>query len=185
MARLWNRFGTSSRSERGCLSGLAEVPPPSDLLHPYLSPAAALTHLWAGRTALHAGAVVLGDRAVLLLGRTTDGKSTTLAWLAAERGLPVLADDLTIIDEGAILPGPRCIDLRAPSAEAFADRWNGRLVRSQTRWRVRLPAVPAPKLVTAVSPWMVLMSSMATPSASAVSWMTVVSMLLPVEPPAM
>ena len=50
---------------------------------------------------------------------------------------------------------------------------------------LRLPAVPAPKPVTAVSPWIVLTSSIATPSASAVSCTTVVSKLVPVEPPAM
>ena len=50
---------------------------------------------------------------------------------------------------------------------------------------LRLPAAPAPKPVTAVSPWIVCTSATSTPSASAVSWITVVSMLLPVEPPAM
>ena len=49
---------------------------------------------------------------------------------------------------------------------------------------LRLPPVPAPKRVTAVSPWIVVTSSMSTPSASAVSCTTVVSRLLPVEPPA-
>ena len=48
---------------------------------------------------------------------------------------------------------------------------------------LRLPWVPAPYGVTAVSPWMVATSSMLAPSASAVSWTTVVSMLLPLEPP--
>ena len=50
---------------------------------------------------------------------------------------------------------------------------------------LRLPAAPAPKPVSAVSPWMVATSSMSTPSASAASCTTVVSMLFPVEPPAM
>ena len=50
---------------------------------------------------------------------------------------------------------------------------------------LRLPAAPAPKPVTAVSPWIVLTSSMFTPSASAASCTTVVSRLFPVEPPAM
>lgn len=36
-----------------------------------------------------------------------------------------------------------------------------------------LPAAPAPKPVTAVSPWIVFTSSILTPSASAVSWTTV------------
>ena len=48
---------------------------------------------------------------------------------------------------------------------------------------LRLPCVPAPYGVTAVSPWMVATSSMSAPSASAVSWTTVVSMLFPLEPP--
>ena len=49
---------------------------------------------------------------------------------------------------------------------------------------LRLPWVPAPNGVIAVSPWIVATSSMSAPSASAVSWMTVVSRLFPVEPPA-
>ena len=48
---------------------------------------------------------------------------------------------------------------------------------------LRLPWVPAPYGVTAVSPWIVATSSMSAPSASAVSCTTVVSMLLPLEPP--
>ncbi len=50
---------------------------------------------------------------------------------------------------------------------------------------LRLPAAPAPNPVTAVSPWIVATSSILTPRASAASWTTVVSMLFPVEPPAM
>ena len=49
---------------------------------------------------------------------------------------------------------------------------------------LRLPPVPAPNGVTAVSPWIVCTSPMSAPSASAVSWTTVVSRLLPVDPPA-
>ena len=49
---------------------------------------------------------------------------------------------------------------------------------------LRLPPVPPPKPVSAVSPWMVLTSSMSTPSASAVSCTTAVSRLLPDDPPA-
>ena len=50
---------------------------------------------------------------------------------------------------------------------------------------LRLPPVPEPKPVSAVSPWIVLMSSMLAPSASAASCTTVVSRLFPVDPPAM
>ena len=49
---------------------------------------------------------------------------------------------------------------------------------------LRLPPVPGAVGVSAVSPWIVVTSSIGTPSASAVSWTTVVSRLLPVEPPA-
>ena len=49
---------------------------------------------------------------------------------------------------------------------------------------LRLPPVPPPKPVSAVSPWIVFTSSMSTPSASAVSCTTAVSRLLPEEPPA-
>ena len=48
---------------------------------------------------------------------------------------------------------------------------------------LRLPCVPAPYGVTAVSPWIVDTSAMSAPNASAVNCTTVVSMLLPVEPP--
>ena len=50
---------------------------------------------------------------------------------------------------------------------------------------LRLPPVPAPNAVSAVSPWIVATSSMLQPSASAASCTTVVSRLFPVEPPAM
>jgi hypothetical protein len=47
----------------------------------------------------------------------------------------------------------------------------------------RLPPVPPPNGVRAVSPWTVLTSAMSTPRASSASWTTVVSMLLPLDPP--
>ena len=49
---------------------------------------------------------------------------------------------------------------------------------------LRLPPVPAPNPVTAVSPWIVWTSSMRTPRASAVSCTAAVSRLFPLEPPA-
>ena len=47
-----------------------------------------------------------------------------------------------------------------------------------------LPTAPAPNGVTAVSPWIVATSSISTPSSSATSCTTVVSTLLPDDPPA-
>lgn len=57
-----------------------------------------LRHL-EGRVALHGAAVVSGDRAVVLLGRSGDGKSTLAAWLCARAGATLFADDAVAIDE--------------------------------------------------------------------------------------
>ena len=51
-----------------------------------------------GRLALHASCVRIGDAAVLLAGPPGAGKSTTAAALAT-RGLTVVSDDLTALDE--------------------------------------------------------------------------------------
>jgi len=53
-----------------------------------------------GLTCLHASAVSLGGRALLLCGRAGAGKSTTAAALAA-RGHRVLADDVVALERGA------------------------------------------------------------------------------------
>ena len=60
-----------------------------------------LRHL-AGELALHGAAVARGSRAVVLLGRSGDGKSTLAAWLCTRRGAALLADDATAIDEIAV-----------------------------------------------------------------------------------
>jgi hypothetical protein len=52
-----------------------------------------------GSLALHASAVVVGDRAVLLAGASGAGKSTLAAALAL-RGVPVLCDDAAALSEG-------------------------------------------------------------------------------------
>ncbi|HEX6596847.1 MAG TPA: hypothetical protein VF045_07925, partial [Acidimicrobiales bacterium] len=95
---------------------LPSVPPDADLLHPYLAPAAALVWRWGGHEALHAGAFAGRAGAVLLLGAKAAGKSTTLAWLA-DAGVPVLSDDLAVIDGAEVLAGPRSIDLRPESTQ--------------------------------------------------------------------
>jgi len=53
-----------------------------------------------GLTCLHASAVSLGGRALLLCGQAGAGKSTTAAAFAA-RGRPVLADDVAALELGA------------------------------------------------------------------------------------
>lgn len=117
-------------------------PPDADVLHPYLAPAAALAHLWAGREALHGGAFATDAGAVVLLAGKEGGKSTTLAWLNAQR-VPVLADDLVVLSDGSLLAGPRCLDLRAAGALMPAGVAGERSVRRAERIRLTLPPVRA------------------------------------------
>jgi hypothetical protein len=115
-----------------------ELPPDAELLHPYLAPAAALVWQWAGQEALHGGAVKVAAGVVLVFGAKEAGKSTLLAWLARELGLPVLADDLAVIENGSVLAGPRSIDLREP-VDAETSGRGGVAVRGGARTRVHLP----------------------------------------------
>jgi hypothetical protein len=104
-----------TRADSGTVSFTAERPlDDAELIHPFLAPAAALHWMWGGREALHAGAVALGDGALLLLGGKDAGKSTTLAHLAQSHGLRVMSDDLAVLTHDLnVLAGPRSIDHRS------------------------------------------------------------------------
>jgi hypothetical protein len=131
------------------------LPPDEDLLHPYLAPAAALAHMWAGREALHAGAFATSAGAVALFAEKEGGKSTTLAWLAEEHHLPVLSDDLVVLRSGAVLSGPRCLDLRRTRALNRLDRDTAHVVRNSERLRLSLPPAPSetPLIASVVLRW--------------------------------
>jgi hypothetical protein len=122
------------------------LPEPSpaheELVHPYLAPGAAVLARWTSREAFHAGVIGVGDGAWAVLGDRESGKSSTLGWLAA-RGLPVLADDLLVLDEGNALAGPRCIDLRQDAARRLDAGEPLGVVGTRERWRLRLGPVPA------------------------------------------
>jgi hypothetical protein len=140
--RLQGPHDVRIRMERG--SGRVDylfthgVPPAADVLHPYLAPAAAVLHAWDGRETIHGGAFRTPDGAVMLLGDKEAGKSSMLAWLSAELDQEVITDDLCVLASGAVLPGPSCIDLREPTANRYASRWSGQLVRSDGRMRLGL-----------------------------------------------
>jgi hypothetical protein len=128
--------GGRLRLERGSGHAYFTLPRrPSDeeLLHPYLAPAAALFWQWSGREALHAGAFAAGEGAVLILGDKEAGKSTTLGWLARQANVPVLTDDLAVMDGRTVLAGPRTIDLRVTGDEGQSP---GHLVRNGERDRI-------------------------------------------------
>jgi hypothetical protein len=127
--------GGRLQMERGRSEGfftLPHRPTDDELLHPYLAPAAALFWQWSGREAIHAGGFVVADGAVLILGDKEAGKSTTLGWLARQ-GVPVVTDDLAVIDGRTVLAGPRTIDLRVRGDE---DRPPAHLVRNGERDRI-------------------------------------------------
>jgi hypothetical protein len=110
---------------------------PGVLAHPYLGPVATTFNRWLGRESFHAGAFVVNDRAYVVLGPRTAGKSSLLAALAA-RQLPIISDDIVVTDGRDAFAGPRCIDLRErlPGAGAAVVR-----ARDDSRWRMLLPAI--------------------------------------------
>jgi len=129
--------------DRGTRTASFETPQlldDDDLAHPYLAPAAAVMAGWQGWTAFHAGAFALDGRAVAVLGARERGKSTLLAALALQ-GVSIVTDDVLVLDGESAQTGPRCIDLRQGSAFPAAAPEPS---RSNTRARLRLPALTAP-----------------------------------------
>jgi hypothetical protein len=112
-----------------------------ELVHPYLAPVAAVAARWLGRDSFHGGAFALGDDVWGLLADREGGKSTTLAWIAAQ-GLPVVCDDMLVLEDGKPHAGPRVLDLRAEAAERLsAGNYLG-IVGARERWRLELEDVP-------------------------------------------
>ncbi|MEU7620424.1 hypothetical protein AB0B27_30640, partial [Micromonospora rifamycinica] len=110
---------------------------PDVLAHPYLAPVATVFNRWAGRETFHSGAFVHAGRAWAVVGPRTAGKSSLLAALAA-RDVPVVADDILVVDHAKVYAGPRGIDLREPvPGPTLATR----TVRAGDRLRVRLPPI--------------------------------------------
>lgn len=124
---------------------MTDAHPHHAFLHPFLGLAAAIVSRWLDRDALHAGAVLGAAGAWGVLGAREAGKSSLLA-AAHLRGVTVLSDDIVVVDRGEVLPGPACIDLRAPAAERLGTGEDLGVIGARERWRVRLPADvdPAP-----------------------------------------
>jgi hypothetical protein len=114
---------------------------PECVVAPHLTSAASTIALWRGLAAIHGGAFLHEGGAWVLLGDKGDGKSSTLGWLA-NAGVPIVTDDLVVCDEGDVLAGPRCVDLRAePARHLDAGRDLG-VVGTRERWRIDAPACP-------------------------------------------
>jgi hypothetical protein len=94
------------------------------------------TH-WLGRESFHGGAFFADGGVWAVLGGKGDGKSTLLAALSL-CGVPIVADDVLVLDRGTALAGPRSIDLRRDAAENLhAGAPIGR-VGLRDRWRMSL-----------------------------------------------
>lgn len=115
---------------------------PEAVVHPILTTPLAILARWRGRAALHAGAVLHDGAAVAVCGRQGAGKSTAMASLAA-RGLPVVTDDLVVLEDGDVLSGPSCIDLRADTAERFPEAAYLGVVGARERYRLMTAPAPA------------------------------------------
>jgi hypothetical protein len=117
-----------------------------ELVHPYLAPAAAVIGRWMGRESVHAGAFAVGGSALGVVGAREAGKSSTLAWLAAQ-GVDVLCDDMLIVDGDRPFAGPRSIDLRADAAQRLEAGEAIGMTGARERWRLKLgPTAPGPTL---------------------------------------
>jgi hypothetical protein len=111
------------------------------LIHPYLALPAAIASRWMGRQVLHGGGFLHDGRVWALTGGKGDGKSSTLAALM-RAGVPVVSDDLLMVEGRTVFSGPRNIDLREEAAERMGGEALG-FLGSRTRWRLRPGAVPA------------------------------------------
>ncbi|MFN2421642.1 MAG: hypothetical protein ABR527_09750, partial [Gemmatimonadota bacterium] len=72
------------------------------------------------------------------MGARKSGKSAMLAALA-ERGCPVVADDLLAIQDGSVWAGPNCVDLRPDTAGHFASAQYLGVIGSRPRFRLSTP----------------------------------------------
>ena len=125
------------RARRSTTFATARALSDAEVVHPHLASTAATVAHWQGRLALHAAAVVAGGRAWALLGDRGAGKSTALYSLV-RAGLEPVTDDVLVLDGARALPGPRCVDLRLPSAEHFGAGDDLGVVGTRRRWRVAL-----------------------------------------------
>ena len=141
LAALPSGFITIDRAAARTTLHLPNAPTAATILHPYLASTGVVAGHWLGRAPFHAGAFVHGGRAWGVLGAKEMGKTSLLMCLHRS-GVPVLADDVLVVEGRTAYSGPRCLDLRQSAAERFeAGEYLG-VVGGRERWRVTLPPVP-------------------------------------------
>lgn len=130
------------RSSRSVFVALPEAPTPEAVVHPVATTPLAILARWRGDATLHAGAVLYDGGAYAVCGGQDAGKSTTLAFLA-QIGLPIVADDLLVVDHGDALTGPSCVDLRHDTASRFPEACFLGTVGRRQRFRLSTPSAPS------------------------------------------
>lgn len=119
------------------LFDLPSPPVPGALVHPLLTVGISIHARWRGDVTIHAGAFETEEGAWGIMGARQAGKSAMLASLA-DRGRPIVADDLLTIQDGSVWAGPDCVDLRPDIAERFGARYLG-VVGGRPRFRLSTP----------------------------------------------
>jgi hypothetical protein len=109
----------------------------AEIVHPLLAPVAAVMAYWLDRQSFHAGAFVAQGKAYGVIGARGSGKSTTMARLALD-GVPIVCDDLLVLDGLRTLAAPRSVDLRRAAAERLgAGEYLG-VVGARERFRLQV-----------------------------------------------
>ena len=112
----------------------------AELIHPLLAPVGGVMAYWLERESFHAGGFVAGGKTWGILGSRGSGKSTTMARLALA-GVPVVCDDLLVVEDRTAFAGPRAVDLRRDAAERLGVGEGLGVVGARERWRVALDDV--------------------------------------------
>lgn len=119
---------------------LPAQPTASALLHPHLAAVGAVWSHWSGRESFHAGAFVAGGAVWGVLGDKGSGKSSMLVALARAE-VPIMCDDVLVLDGITAFAGPRSIDLRADAARTLGIGEPLGLIGDRERWRVALEPI--------------------------------------------
>ena len=141
------RSGGSVEIDRLARRAIFRVPARPDdraLVHPHFAGVAAVAAHWLGRESFHAGAFVAAGGVWGLLGEKGAGKSSLLASLALA-GVPVVSDDLLVLDGLTALAGPRSVDLRLDAAMRLTAGEPLGVIGERERWRLPLAPI-APEL---------------------------------------
>lgn len=106
-------------------------------VHPLLALPGAIITSWLGRFGFHAGVFATRSGAWAVLGDRETGKSSLLGQLHL-LGVPVLTDDVAVVQDGVVYPGPASIDLRPEAAAALGIGTDLGVVGARRRHRVLL-----------------------------------------------